>query len=384
MNVHFLIDNIYTKKFINFMLESNLISDSYFIIITYGEVKYVKQLENCENIKIINWSGWIKFFKSNEYKMIKDYLLGNNKIFIHFLSSSMYKILFLNKPTNVYWVLWGADFYNDLNLELFQEKTRNILDELGSRKKRNKFKGWVNQRVKQNVIKNMSHICFWNYYDYKLIKEVYSTNADFIEFFYPLDISNNYNYERNIEYNPNYNYKKKFKFVIQVGNSADPSNNHIEILEYLSKLESKDFAIFVPLSYGQNNGYTKIIIEKGFELLGERFIPLSEYLDLKTYNFILSQVDVAIMNHNRQQGVGNIVTLLNMGKKVYVNESITTYNDFKVKGISLYGINNDLFQAKSIESIVYYDKDINERNIKNIYKNFNDELCKQNIINLIK
>ena len=41
-------------------------------------------------------------------------------------------------------------------------------------------------------------------------------------------------------------------------------------------------------------------------------LPLSDYLK------ILGKIDIAIFNHERQQAVGNITSLLGLGKKVYI------------------------------------------------------------------
>ena len=37
---------------------------------------------------------------------------------------------------------------------------------------------------------------------------------------------------------------------ILIGNSATETNNHIEVLDLLSKFKNEDIKIYVPLSYG--------------------------------------------------------------------------------------------------------------------------------------
>ena len=83
----------------------------------------------------------------------------------------------------------------------------------------------------------------------------------------------------------------------------------------LSKMEEQNFKIICPLSYGPPI-YIKKIIEKGKMLFGDRFIPLLDFLNPDKYFCILKQIDLAIMYHNRQQGMGNIQILVYLGKPI--------------------------------------------------------------------
>ena len=118
------------------------------------------------------------------------------------------------------------------------------------------------------------------------------------------------------------------EIVIQIGNSGDCTNNHIEIINNLKKYKEDNIKIIVPLNYGNKEYIEKVVIE-GKRIFGEKFQPILNHLDMKKYYELLSNVDVAIMNHLRQQAAGNIVILLYLGKKVYLNSMVTTYKTFK-------------------------------------------------------
>jgi len=110
---------------------------------------------------------------------------------------------------------------------------------------------------------------------------------------------------------------------IQVGNSADPSNNHLEVFEKLASLQTDNFRVLVPLSYGDQQ-HARWVISAGKELFGDRFVPLTDFMPLAQYQAFLATIDIAIFNHNRQQGLGNLISLLGMGKKVYLRRGIST------------------------------------------------------------
>jgi len=110
---------------------------------------------------------------------------------------------------------------------------------------------------------------------------------------------------------------------VQVGNSADPSNNHLEVFDKLASLQTETFRVLVPLSYGDQH-YARRVIDEGKKLFGGRFVPLVDFLPPDQYQEFLATIDVAVFNHNRQQGLGNLISLLGMGKKVYLRRDIST------------------------------------------------------------
>ena len=77
------------------------------------------------------------------------------------------------------------------------------------------------------------------------------------------------------------------------------------------------------------------IIRKGEALLGNRFKPLTDFISLQQYRCLLGEIDLAIFNHQRQQGLGNIIALLAKGKTVYLRPEVTTRACFEQMGITL-------------------------------------------------
>ena len=77
------------------------------------------------------------------------------------------------------------------------------------------------------------------------------------------------------------------------------------------------------------------VMKVGYEIFGDKFKPIIDYMNEQDYYKFLSTIDIGIFNHNRQQGMGNIITLLGMGKKVYMNPEVTTYEMFIDKNIKV-------------------------------------------------
>jgi len=272
----------------------------------------------------------------NKNKLFKKELKSANKIIIHGMWSIKLNIFFFfNRQLlyKAYWVIWGGDLY------FYRDRTNSIKD-------------LSKEFFRKFVIKRLAGIIAYNKKEYDLAISWYKSKAKFYpSFFYP---SNLYEKVQIIE-------KEDSNLNIQIGNSADSSNNHIEILKMLEKYKNENIKIFVPLSYGDMQ-YADKIIDVGIEIFGNKFIPIKEYMNFNDYISLLGTIDIAIFNHDRQQAMGNITTLLGLGKKVYMRSSTTSYTYFNDLNISVYDIKN--FKLKKIED------DIKNNNIRNVKEYF--------------
>ena len=127
---------------------------------------------------------------------------------------------------------------------------------------------------------------------------------------------------------------------ILVGNSATPTNNHFEVFELLSKFSLEERKIITPLSYG-NKVYAEKVKRLGDNMFKDNFFPITEFMTLEKYNKVIQQCGVVIINTYRQQAVGNILSMLWMGAKIYLDNKNTFYKYLKRKGFFIYSINDD-------------------------------------------
>ncbi len=107
------------------------------------------------------------------------------------------------------------------------------------------------------------------------------------------------------------------------------------------------------------------MIERGKEIFGDKFIPILEFMPFERHLEFLAQIDIAIFNSNRQQAMGNIITLLGLGKKVYMRSNITSWKLFEEIGVKVFDV-ADI----NLEPI---DKKIAEENRRKIREYFSEE-----------
>ncbi|WP_175547605.1 TDP-N-acetylfucosamine:lipid II N-acetylfucosaminyltransferase [Marinobacter antarcticus] len=219
-----------------------------------------------------------------------------DRIILHGLfTRAVIKMLFfmpwLLKKT--YWVIWGNDLYGKR--------------EAGS-------KPGLKDFSRRFVIRHLGHLVTYVPGDIELAREWYGAGGQ---------VHSCLMYTSNLFSDPGVGERTTDFVEIQVGNSADPSNNHLEVFEKLASLSADNFRVLVPLSYG-NQQHALRVISEGKKLFGDRFVPLIDFLPLAQYQEFLATIDIAIFNHKRQQGLGNLISLLGMGKKVYLRRGIST------------------------------------------------------------
>jgi len=357
MNLHLLPDSFYSARFIEFVGKNFSPDEHVFAIITSSKnARYIhKELKNLYVFSVRKYSDKFKLMFN---KTMKELFRKSCRVYIHSLGG--YKIALVYRYSNpmqkLTWLSWGYDIYEDMNGKLLEEETKKIISR--SIELKSVIKNKILKPFKKRVIGTLDYIAMDYEEEFKLIQSNYRTNARYQEFHYPNPIDfTALDNKTNIKDFPELSKLNQFETLVLVGNSGTPNNNHLSILQLLKDLENKRFGVICPLSYG-NPGYIEKIIKIGYELLGERFIPLTDFLKPDLYFALLNRVDVAIMNHYRQKGKGNIIPLIYLGKKVYLREDTTTYKALLSIGIQPGSIDklvkgnvNDFFIPLSNEEI---------------------------------
>ena len=134
-----------------------------------------------------------------------------------------------------------------------------------------------------------------------------------------------------------------------LGNSSDLAGNQMDAIHYLKNKVQYHFDVYCPLSYGDREA-CNWIGSFGAKELGERFHPITSFMDRKSYVDFLNEMDLVIMYHNRQQAVGTIMTSLALGKPVFLKRQSPFYNQLKCMGVKpVYDVNSihrvDLLQT---------------------------------------
>ncbi|MER2582349.1 MAG: TDP-N-acetylfucosamine:lipid II N-acetylfucosaminyltransferase [Candidatus Competibacter sp.] len=307
-----------------------------FVIFRNKSTERWKFVRSNENTTV----GSIYYFLSN---LLKKDLAWCDILIIHFMTDlSAYAIKEAPFNLPVIWSGWGADYYKLIissEEDLLLSETKKIINKMkNNQENKTEFWGKYSQRVRKTIRnflfykKELDILNRIDYFsspipqDYELLKQaIPELRTNYIQLNYG---SIEKTFLAGIDLDKF--YKPRGKDIL-VGNSATSANNHIDAFELLRNINIGEAKIIVPLSYG-NEDYKIKIIEIGKNIFGEKFVPLIDFLPLDKYNSIVLNCSVALMNHRRQQGLGNILSSMYGGARLLLREENPIFSYIKQRG----------------------------------------------------
>lgn len=271
------------------------------------------------------------------------YLQESEVVFAHFLNGEIARIINKHAASKkIVWFSWGADIYNlgKFRDNFLQEKTKKLFYKMGLSSFqvfKNILKTFLGKFIdylppNRTVLKTIAKtdiIVPVILADYENLKNKYNIAAEVFQV----------NYINNVFFKKPSLDRSKSKKNILLGNSASFTNNHIEAIDLLSQYEFLETKIYIPLSYGRlkyGNYITKYAVEK----LGNNASILKNRLPFEDYLKLYASCKSVVMNHCRQQAMGNIFLALWFETTLYLNPNADHYQDLIDKGFKLMKISN--------------------------------------------
>lgn len=339
-------------------------NDEKFIDKAYDEFKQFESLahshftifSNNSQLKHIRFKCSIadeNYFKHPETAVI---LNSYDLIIIHFMDVRYFDLLKNQRiKTKILWIGWGGDYYwliNTLNnFAIYKELTKA---QLGIK---DNFFLKILKKYKNN--KNVNLLNRVNYFspvleeDFSLIKKNYKN-------FKPQYVAWNYG---NLEDH----YRSDLPILgdaVLLGNSATATNNHYDLIKIIDQLNLSNEKIFIPVSYGEK-GY-KDRLKKNLlkrEINVKNIILLEDFLTVDEYNNILSQCSNVFMGHIRQQAMGNVISLIYMGARLFFFRESVVYNYLIKNGLAVYSFDQLLDNRQLLHETVDAETHLRNREI---------------------
>lgn len=340
-------------------------------LVNTGNPKKIKQRE-----KIIAVDG-----ASEDYRSQLQNLDAFDAVCIHALTHDKIELVLNHfRKIKLVWFFWGADgFYiNKLKSRIFSKKTLRAIDIANNVQKMEKIKRWFLQidmfafpfyMLKYNklpddfrrrqAIRKVDYCAPVLQEDYFFLKNYISFKAKSLDFTYG-SLDNLINNKLLTLTGNN----------ILLGNCGDPANNHLDMIDHL-KTRSLDCTIVTPLSYGPDLNYIKYIMEYGKNELGEKFHPLDTFMPLEDYNKIISGCSIVIMNHYIQKAMGNIISCLWLGAKLYLSKKNTVTTFLKKHNVIFFIIEDDLGSPDAFHPLNDEQRLVNRKFIEHYYSKSN-------------
>ena len=285
----------------------------------------------------------IKIFHTSE--QIVSYVNENHFDYavLHSLCLSPRILSKLQMP--ILWCSWGYDIYSDkkatkrkpIVLDLFKPLTRKALGpQQTTFKEKLKYLllkiGYKSSLQKHHdaFLKKISYLSVVLPEEFEMVKKNFK-QLRFFPFRY-VDKDNGA---------LNHNILSPTKSIL-LGNSLDPTNNHIDILQSLENIKVH-CKVYIPISYPNVPGpYKKRLKEFAEHLQYVTPIFLEEFIPREQYFDIINECSIAIFGHIRQQAVGNILHMFCEGRKIFLYKDSIAYKHFYNAGAKIFSIENDL------------------------------------------
>ena len=220
------------------------------------------------------------------------------------------KLIFsLSKLKYIIWSIWGADLYSQHKKFLKRFRT-------------NIYRKIVFPRIGTKIGQPG---------DYQYLKQKYGCKTEeFREILFPA-----WFYLENDQITLNERVNRHQSLCAIIGNSASDSNNHIELIDYLSR--SINFSKFTfLLNYPKREAYVKKIetyAKKCLKSVKLEFIYTS--LEYNEFIKLVKKNDALIYNHRRQQGVGTLNIALHHGLIPFLRSDNPMFYTYQSWGVHL-------------------------------------------------
>jgi len=347
MIIHFIPGEKFLSKAI-FIFERTFPNKNHFYVFVNKSQKKLDNL-NKEYVTLVDErQQWWKynFFKINsDFQLVFHNLYSNHNI--HIATQNQFKF---NKK---HFIFWGASFYNESRFY-----NNNIFGGQSIKLRKSgefKFKSIV-RNLRKYLLKKSNpeaYNALWPKLEKKIdaFKSIDVIHTDIDSDYH--NLTTTFNLKSKLSFF-SYNYIDDIPKIILgnqilIGNSASVSNNHYEIFIKLKKIKN-EIPMVCPLNYGDIN-YSKKIIEFGKEFFGEKFIPLTQFLEHDEYFKIQSNCGIVIMNHYRQQAVGNLIVSIYIGAKVFLSNKSELLDFFRKVGLNIYSIEDDLKSKNDLQNL---------------------------------
>lgn len=338
----------------------NIVADEKFIdsVINFHDLS--REKADHSYVIIGNDTNELRFIKQkNRIKRIisEDFFTFLNEcsfdaIILHGLLAIPLELLPLIPPCiAIIWSAWGYDLYQypaDYPLVELKNIYRPATVKEFKKQQTVTLKGWLKFHLnKLRIVKRVrcskqrklllsavKRIDFFTCVlssEYELTKKIKGFKAEYVEYKY-------YDPSRFGSAIPDYVKNQN----ILIGNSANPSNNHLDIFEKLQSLGIKERELIIPINYGGSEVWRDTIQHKAKELGDVYLNIICDYMPASDYYNLIGRCAYAIFYHERQQAMGNIYFLLESGCKIFLSETSTTYRYLKERNFYVYSVQSDL------------------------------------------
>ncbi len=284
--------------------------------------------------------------------------------------------LFSSARVKKAWIGFGFDYYSIIEndeLCVLKPETRKIAIDIYGNAKPNSLVSSIIKKI-ISILFNPKSIDYFSpvlFSEFSLVSEKFNCEMNYVDWNY-CGFVNTLHLLGDLKVN--YDSKK-----VLLGNSCTPTNNHIDAFKDVFNF-GLGYKIVVPLSYGDTNLYKDKIVRLFCESFkSEDLQLLTDFISFDEYVNLLQDCPFVVMNHLRQQGLGNIIISLFVGAYVFLDKANPLYAFLSESGFDIYSIDD----IKTVHSLPKPDVTKNRSIILSIWGAEAQSSKTENFINIM-
>ena len=260
-----------------------------------------------------------KLTSVSEYRrFLKKICPSKDVVIIHGLYTNWHYLLPLLAPKlakRVIWDIWGDDFYSSRRLQ----KAKSIKDR-------------ITYYIRRYAVPKFSALSGFKD-DVADVTKFFSFEGSV--FF------NNHPLRENLDRlaNEHQTLSTYHSKRILVGNSGSRSNEHLRGLSVLQKCKDfQKFQLIMIFSTDVNQAYLQEVLGYIEEHNISNVEIITEMMSFDVFIDFMRAIDIVLLPHRRQQGVGTSNLSLMLAKPVYMDLSVSTANYYQDEGVTVFDI----------------------------------------------
>lgn len=321
MNLHIVPDSKFINTFCANLQELGVLQNNKVIVRSNKKLQYIEQ--DLSHAPLY----------SSKFRSLVGDTMQYDAVYIHLFSPLMYRWVTMHAFKELNWIVWGADLYNlpFIHVNFYEEITRKKYST-----KNKSIAEWLyllkvwftNMPYKKKAYSKVDNILTWMKSEYAFARtNIPSLRAEHKFFFY----ENQLPYQQlDATALPSREIERTLPSII-VGNSGYPTNNHLDVVEYMI-LHNVKANLYIPVSYGDRH-YINFLKQNLADYTNGTIEFIDKYMSFDEYLNFLRDSDALVMNNIRPQGYGNVLMMLYLEKPVFLNERNISFPDLKVNGI---------------------------------------------------
>lgn len=338
MILHLVLDDKFTDYTIK---QFDTYHNSDYLIVQDTPLCMVKQKEALTQVSYL----------SREYNEIRDNLSRYNAIIIHGLYTPWQADFILAAPpfVKIAWCMWGGEVYQrpDICMSFLAPWNKRL----------QKLRDWIKGNNRGKIYNVPTEV--FSRVDY-LLSDEYEEFQFACNYFHKTDWRylwyNYYSIEETLGTLMN-SYVDGNNILL--GHNAGIRTNHIDGFFAAKKLNLHGRKIVSVMAYG-DSWYRHSLMKIGKLLFGKQFQAQVDFLPRNQYNEMLRSCPTVVFPTYKPEAMGNCLTALWMGARLYMYECNMQYQYFKRLGLKVFTIDRDfnrknkqVFEPLSQQDILY-------------------------------